>query len=203
MRIIFPCSAALAMLLAPPLQAETVADAARAVEAHYGGRVGVMLRAPGGDPLAEWRADERFPVSSTVKVPLCGAVLARVDGGKKQMGQLLSYATRDLVEYSPVTEVYAGTGMTVADLCAAAITLSDNSAANFLLATLGGPEGFTGFLRVIGDWTTRLDRRETALNAGLPGDPRDTTTPAAITSTLATLLFSGVLSPASRTQLET
>nr|QEQ68691.1 Beta-lactamase SHV-4 [Klebsiella pneumoniae subsp. pneumoniae] len=35
--------------------------------------------------------------------------------------------------------------MTVGELCAAAITMSDNSAANLLLATVGGPAGLTAF----------------------------------------------------------
>ena len=88
------------------------------------------------------------------------------------------------------------------DLCEATITLSDNTAGNLLLDTLGGPEGLTGFLREIGDDTTRLDRWETELNEGVPGDPRDTTTPRAMVATLETLLFGAVLSAASRAQLE-
>nr|QTX14669.1 Beta-lactamase [Klebsiella pneumoniae] len=68
--------------------------------------------------------------------------------------------------------------MTVGELCAAAITMSDNSAANLLLATVGGPAGIDClFLRQIGDNVTRLDRWETELNEALPGDARDTTTP--------------------------
>ncbi|MHB2374215.1 serine hydrolase, partial [Klebsiella pneumoniae] len=36
----------------------------------------------------------------------------------------------DLVEYSPVTEKHLTDGMTVRELCSAAITMSDNTAAN-------------------------------------------------------------------------
>jgi beta-lactamase class A len=199
MRRLLAC-AVLFLLSAAPLRAETVIDAARAVEADLGGRVGVMLRAPGSTPLAAWRADERFPLSSTFKTPLCGAVLARVDAGKEQRDRLVSYAADALVTYSPVTEKHVGTGMTIDQLCAATITLSDNTAGNLLLKTLGGPAGLTAFLRTLGDQVSRLDRWETALNEGVPGD---TTSPAAITTTLETLLFSAALSPDSRAQLET
>ncbi|MEG3731533.1 serine hydrolase, partial [Escherichia coli] len=42
------------------------------------------------------------------------------------------------VEYSPVTEKHLTDGMTVRELCSAAITMSDNTAANLLLTTIGG-----------------------------------------------------------------
>lgn len=196
-------SAVLFLLSAAPLQAETVIDAARAIEAELGGRVGVVLRAPSSTPLAAWRADERFPLSSTFKTPLCGAVLARMDAGQEQRGRRVVYEADALVTYSPVTEKHVGQGMTIDQLCAATITLSDNTAGNLLLKTLGGPAGMTAFLRSLGDTVSRLDRWETALNEGTPGDLRDTTSPAAITSTLETLLFSEALSADSRTQLET
>ncbi|WP_164489765.1 serine hydrolase, partial [Raoultella ornithinolytica] len=64
-----------------------------------------------------------------------------------------------------------------------AITLSDNTAANLLLTTLGGPQGLTTFLRHSGDQTSRLDRWETELNEARPGDVRDTTTPEAMART--------------------
>ncbi|MCZ0813424.1 MAG: class A beta-lactamase [Pseudomonadota bacterium] len=195
-------TAGLLLALAAPLRAQGVEETARATEAALGGRVGVMLRAPAAAPLAEWRADERFPVSSTFKVPLCGAVLARVDKGEDRLERVIAYGSDDLVTYSPVTEAHAGTGMTLGDLCGATIALSDNTAGNLLLTTLGGPEGFTAFLRESGDAVTRLDRWETALNEGTPGDVRDTTTPAAMAATLERLLFGDVLSSQARGMLE-
>ena len=48
--------------------------------------------------------------------------------------------------------------MTLAELCEAAITLSDNTAGNLLLASFGGPAGLTAFARALGDEMTRLDR---------------------------------------------
>jgi beta-lactamase class A len=93
--------------------------------------------------------------------------------------------------------------MTLGNLCAAAIEQSDNTAGNLLLRTIGGPSGLTSFVRAIGDLVTRLDRMEPDLNTAIPGDERDTTTPAVMRDDLVRLLTRDVLSPGSRRQLET
>ncbi|TJZ84622.1 class A beta-lactamase [Paracoccus hibiscisoli] len=193
-------AALLLACLSAPAQAETIAQAARAIETELGGRVGVALRRQGDAQVTGYRPDERFPLSSTFKAPLCGAILTLVDAGADQLDRPIGYTSADLVEYSPVTSTHDA--MTVGALCEATITLSDNTAANLLLDRLGGPEDFTAYLRAIGDDTTRLDRRETALNEAAPGDPRDSSTPAAMTATLDRLLFGPILSAASRDQLE-
>ena len=92
--------------------------------------------------------------------------------------------------------------MTVAEICDAALTRSDNTAGNLLLAGIGGPPGLTAFARGLGDQVTRLDRDEPSLNEALPDDPRDTTTPNAMASNLqALILGTTALSAASREQL--
>ena len=164
-------------------------------------RIGVVLCDRNSDWQIKIRADEPFPMSSTFKALLCGAILQRVDAGKEDLSRRISFGTKDIVRYSPVTEKHLETGLTIAELCEATMTLSDNSAANLLLATMGGPEGLTRFLRSIGDKSTRLDRWETALNEAKPGDPRDTTTPATILRTLEKLLHGDILKPASAAQL--
>ncbi len=194
-------SVALAMAGQAARAADRLLDTVVEVERRLGGRVGVALRDMDSGVTWEHRADERFPVSSTFKSLLCGAVLARVDAGAETLDRRVTYATETLVQYSPVTEIHVQDGMTIADLCEAAVTISDNTAGNLLLETVGGPEGLTAFLRGIGDEVTRLDRWETDLNEGKPGDPRDTTTPNAVLSTLSALLFGEVLSEASRRQL--
>jgi len=172
-----------------------------AIEAATGGRLGVSVLDLAGRRNLSWRASERFPMCSTFKVLAAAAVLARVDRGAEQLDRRIAYSKADLVPYSPVTETHAGDGMTLSAICEAAVTVSDNGAGNLILRTLGGPEGLTAWLRSIGDGTTRLDRWETALNEAGPGDPRDTSTPQAMTRTLKRLLTGRVLSPASRDQL--
>ena len=172
-----------------------------AIEKRAGGRLGVAVADRRGRLLAGRRTGERFPMCSTFKALAAGAVLARVDAGRERLDRVVRYARADLVDYSPETSKHAGAGMTLAALCEAAITLSDNTAGNLLLDAIGGPAGLTAFARELGDPATRLDRRETALNSAIPGDPRDTTTPAAMAADLARLGFGDALSPRSRARL--
>ncbi|HHG8774107.1 TPA: PLA/ORN/TER family class A beta-lactamase [Raoultella planticola] len=182
---------------------EATVSKVKEAESQLQARVGYAeLDLSSGRLLTGYRSAERFPLMSTFKVLLCGAVLSRVDAGEEKLDRRIHYRRQDLVEYSPVTEKHLSDGLTVAELCAAAITLSDNTAANLLLTTLGGPQGLTAFLRRSGDRTSRLDRWETALNEALPGDARDTTTPEAMAQTLRHLLTGNVLSAASRLQLQ-
>src|SRR4051794_17854937 len=91
-------------------------------------------------------------------------------------------------------------GMTLRDLCAAAIEQSDNTAGNLLLRGIGGPAGFTAFVRTLGDKATHLDRMEPDLN--VPSGDLDTTTPAAMQQSMKALLTGEVLSANSRELLD-
>ncbi|WP_425452590.1 class A beta-lactamase [Methylobacterium radiodurans] len=202
----------LALAATGPLQAAgpEAAPAARlaALAARVGGRVGVALRDTAiGETLLSLRAEERFPLCSTFKVLAAAAILARVERGAERLERALPLGPEDLQSYAPVArakvEAAGGrTAMTVEEACAAALLWSDNTAANLLLAALGGPGALTAFLREQGDATTRLDRTEPDLNTAIPGDPRDTTTPAAMAATLDRLLLGDGLAPASRARLE-
>jgi beta-lactamase class A len=191
--------------LAGPAHPGKVADTVARLETRLGGRIGIVLREVGApEPRIAIRADERFPMASTFKPVLCGAVLARVERGEETLGRRISYDASQIVSHSPLTKKHAGgAGLTVEALCEAAVTLSDNTATNLLMKTVGGPQGVTSFLRGLGDDTTRLDRWETKLNSAIAGDPRDTTTPRAMARTLETLLFGAGLAPASRHKVQT
>jgi beta-lactamase class A len=164
-------------------------------------RLGVAVFDTGTREKIGHRTDERFAMCSTFKMLLAAAVLQRVDTGNEHLTRTIAVPAKPLVSHSPVTEPHAGAEMTVSALCDAILTQSDNTAANLLLITIGGPDGITRFARSIGDPITRLDRTETSLNEALPGDPRDTTSPTAMTGNLQTLLLGTVLSEASRNQL--
>ena len=136
---------------------------------------------------------------STFKLLLAGCILSRVDAGKEQASQSIPYTEKDLLEYAPVTRANLAKGsMPLFDLCAAAVEVSDNTAANLLLAQIGGPAGLTQYLRSIGNQVTRLDRMEPDLNAAIPGDPRDTTSPAAMVDSMQKLLIGDALSSSLR-----
>ncbi|WP_062115612.1 class A beta-lactamase [Aureimonas sp. AU40] len=172
------------------------------IEKRFSARLGAFVHDTGSGRRWARRADERFPLCSTFKVVAAAGLLARVDRGEADLSRRVVIAKSDLVTYSPVTEKQVGgEGMTLAEICAAAITRSDNTAGNVLIDQLGGPEGVTRFARSLGDETFRLDRRETDLNEATPGDPRDTTSPAAMTKTLHALLFEDHLKDVSRWRL--
>lgn len=173
-----------------------------AIEAEVGGRLGVGVLDTATDRTAGYRADERFPMCSTFKAVAAGAVLAKVDRGEDRVERRVQFAADAVVPYSPATKPHAGgEGMTLAAICEAAVTLSDNTAGNLMLDALGGPAALTAYLRGIGDGVTRLDRTEPTLNEALPGDPRDTTSPAAMAETLRRLVVGDALTPASRERL--
>jgi beta-lactamase class A len=174
-----------------------------AIEAGAGGRLGVAVIDSGDGRRVGRRADQRFPMCSTFKALAAAAALKRVDEGAERLDRSVAYGPADLLDYAPVTKAHLGEGaMTLGDICAAAIQWSDNTAANLLLAAIGGPAGFTQFARSLGDQVTRLDRDEPSLNSAIPGDERDTTTPMAMARDLQAVLLGDALSPASRRQLE-
>jgi len=172
-----------------------------ALEHAGGGRFGLAVLDVSTGERSGYRTDERFPMCSTFKFLLASAVLRKVDRGEEAPERTVGVPRGPLLSNSPLTEAHAGRSMSIIALCQAAITHSDNTAANLLLETIGGPPGVTSFARSIGDTVTRLDRTEPSLNEALAGDPRDTTSPAATVANLRTILLGEELSSRSRSQL--
>ncbi|MGI5204221.1 class A beta-lactamase [Spirillospora sp. CA-108201] len=184
-----------------PAQAKVTRQIGR-LEATRHARIGAFALDTGTGRTVSHRPDERFAFASTFKAMACGAVLRkarRSDPGL--LDRVIHYTKDDLVEYSPVTEKHVDTGMTVADLCHAAITQSDNTAGNLVLRRIGGPAGLTAFFRSLGDTVSRGDRWETDLNVWKPGEPRDTTAPRPWAGNLRALTTGGALVPADRRRL--
>jgi beta-lactamase class A len=173
-----------------------------AIEASVGGRLGVFALDTGSGRSLAHRADERFAMCSTFKWVVAAAVLARVDRGELFLAKPIAYGPGDLLDHAPVAREHVREGtITVETAARAAVTVSDNTAANLLLAQVGGPMGLTAFMRRAGDAVTRLDRTELALNSNDPGDPRDTTSPRAMVGLMKALLCGDVLKRASRQRL--
>jgi beta-lactamase class A len=195
-------------LAAPLLGAGSATDAAgaqiAALERHADGRLGVYALDIGSGRRITHRENERFPMCSTFKLLAVGAVLARVDARNEYLARRVGYGDADILAYAPVTKAHLDIGsMTIAELCAAAIEWSDNTAANLLLHSLLGPAGVTKFARSLNDPITRLDRNEPTLNTAIPGDLRDTTTPAAMAHDMMALQLGPRLSPRMRARLRT
>lgn len=172
------------------------------LERSSGGALGVAVFDTRTGARLSYRADRPFPMCSTVKLLVAGAVLARIDRGADRLDRRVRFAETDLEAYSPVTKTrVGGNGMSLEELCAAAVTLSDNTAANLILDAVGGPAGLTAFARLLGDEVTRLDRKEPELSEALPDDPRDTTSPAMMLSNMHALVLGSALAPTSQAKL--
>jgi beta-lactamase class A len=173
------------------------------LERRHPGRICVSILDVASGKRIEHRAHERILMCSTFKALAAALVLARVDKKEEKLDRRIKFSQKDVVTYSPATQPHVGErGMTIAEICDAAVTLSDNTAGNLLLASFGGPPALTAFFRSLGDDVSRLDRIETELNThDGPNDLRDTTTAAAMLENLRKLLLTDVLSSPSRSQL--
>lgn len=198
---LLPAAAALAMIgRVRAAEPDDLVAALQALEAREGGRLGVSIIDTGTGLQRGNRADELFALCSTFKFVLAAAILQRHDGGSVSLDRALNVTKGGVIANSPVAEKNIGNTLTVGELCHATVTTSDNAAANILLKELGGTEFVTAFLRGLGDTVTRLDRMEPHMNNAdvAAGDVRDTTSPAAMATTIRTIMLGDVLTPASR-----
>jgi beta-lactamase class A len=187
---------------APPtgLHAE-VARRLGEIERASGGDLGVQIVDTSTGATFGHRAGERFLMCSTFKLLASALVLHRVDRGRESLARRIVYRAADLVPYSPVTEKHVGgAGLSLGELCEATLTTSDNTAANLILASYGGPRALTAFVRALGDTVTRFDRTEPTLNRWQGA--LDTTSPRAMAQSLQRVALGDALRPASRDTLQ-
>ncbi len=183
----------------PHVTPELASGRLRALEAASGARIGLAACDTATNRTLLHRGQERFLFCSTWKFLLVAALLAEVDSGRQDLSRVVHFGKSDLISHAPVTEHHLASGLTLDELCAAALTVSDNTASNLLLAALGGIDPFNVFVRSLGDTTTTLNRNEPGLN--VPDGIKDTTSPLAMLANLRTILLGNVLQPASRRKL--
>ncbi|WP_328503138.1 class A beta-lactamase [Streptomyces sp. NBC_00457] len=163
----------------------------RSLEREFDARLGVYALDTGTGRSVGYRADDRFAYASTFKALAAGAILRKY--GTDGIDKVVTYSRDDLVENSPVSENFVDTGMTLRGLCAATLWYSDNTAVNLLLDELGGPDGLEKVLEEFGDDVTEMDRYETEMSEGTPGDIRDTSTARAMAGSLRAFLLGDAL----------
>lgn len=192
--------------LGTALPARTAPDTAsvfRALEREHDARLGVFAWDTGSGARVRHRGGELFPMCSTFKTLAAAAVLRDLD--ESALREVVHYDQSDIDRAggAPVTgrPENLAAGMTVDQLCEAAITYSDNTAGNLVLERLGGPGAVTRLCRSIGDPVTRLDRWEPELNSAEPGRVTDTTSPEAIGTTYAKLAVGRALDRTDRRRL--
>jgi len=164
--------------------------------------VGVAVYNTKTNRISEYNGNKRVPLMSTFKTLAAGNILYLEDQGLVSLDKEIEIKEEDILSYAPGTKEFVGQTMTLGEINAAAMIVSDNTAANLMLDVIGGPQEFTDFLIETGDTTTRLDRIEPELNEALEGDERDTTTPVAIALTLDKLLYGNILTDSSKVQLK-
>jgi beta-lactamase class A len=172
------------------------------IERDAGGPFGVALLDTGSGTRFEHRAQQRFPLCSTFKLLLAARLLHGAQTGRWQMTDRLPVTQADMLSHAPFTERRIGGTASLLELADAMVTNSDNPAANIGLKHVGGPSALTAWLRAAGDNITRIDHFEPDMNNETPGDPRDTTTPAAMLAICQQLAAGrGPLNAASRARL--
>lgn len=190
------------VLLSLSVNASPLTQTIKKVENDLGARVGVSIYNVSAGTRWSYNGDSRFPLMSTFKTLACAKLLSDVDRGAQSLDRSVKIKEDALIAWSPVTKKHVGEQFSLQDACSAAMLMSDNTAANILLAGIGGPQALTAFMRQIGDKVTRLDRVEPSLNEAKPSDVRDTTTPNAMVASLNTLLFGNTLSTTDKAQLK-
>lgn len=176
----------------PPAAAERVRREIGRLERSLDGRIGAYAIDTGSGREVDHLGDDRFPLHSTFKAFVAAAIVARArtdDPGLLQ--RRVRWTTGDVLDNSPVTDEHLEDGMTVAELCAATVATSDNTAANLLLRELGGPSSLTRYFRSIGDGVSRMDRYEPSASWWSPGEAHDTTTPRAAATDVRRVALDG------------
>lgn len=193
-----------------PMSVADIYDRLEAIEAETGGRLGVAVMREDWSFLLVNRADQRFAMCSTFKLPLAAVILDMIEQRRIRADEALPFTDADVIALSPLLEAARARGessVTVHDAMRSAVIFSDNGATNLLLRRLGGPSVFTRELhaRFAPSFVeeTRLDRNEYALNENLPGDVRDSTSPRTMAADLHLMLVDrkSPLRPASRALL--
>ena len=180
----------------------SVEDRLAALEDRYNAKVGFYgVNLQSGRTLG-YRENDMFATCSTFKAYVAGAILTNDQRGELRLTDEVYIDPAFFVPVaSPSTEPHVGEYLPLSALCAAAVRQSDNTATNLMLELLGGPGSITEFARSVNDDRTWMVRWETELNSAIPGDPRDTTGPRAMSTGFLTMLTGDVLDGAHRTQL--
>jgi beta-lactamase class A len=141
------------------------------------GNVGVGVQVVETSEQWFFKGSERFPMQSTYKAPIAVAVLHQVDQGVLTLDQPIVIHRADLsVGWSPINKSFQGEAMpfTIQELLQRMVGESDNTAADVLQRTLGGPKNVQQILDGLGIKDVRIDRLEREIQLEMRGlDAKD------------------------------
>ena len=103
---------------------------------------------------------------SVFKLALGCAVLAEVDAGRLSLAETITITDKELSPpLSPIADAWPGrAAYTVDELLTAALSVSDNTAADVLMRRIGGPGAVSGWLQAKKIDEVRVDRYERELS---------------------------------------
>ena len=114
----------------------------------------------GKGPRLAVNANLPFPMASTFKVAVAGAVFARIDDGEVTLDQMVAIDPERYVESEVIADsfIHPGVSLSVHNLLELMLTRSDNTATDILVGLVGGPEAITAWVRSQGVEGLRVDR---------------------------------------------
>jgi beta-lactamase class A len=169
-----------------------------ALENSSGGRIGLAAVNTGNNQRIQYRANESFPMQCTDKVIGVAVILKKSMQDKQLLQERIYYKKSDLTGWDPITEKHLAEGMTVVELCRAAISYSDNAAMNLLAKKIGGPAGINTFARSIGDTHFKLDHTWPEEALANPASSDDSSTPFAMNESVSKLVLGNILASSQR-----
>lgn len=151
-------------LAAPPLIPAAGAQASRAPAAPEldtafatlakatDGSVGVAVQRIGGGPVHLLNGSQTFPMASTFKIAVAGAIFDRIDKGELKLDTMVTVDPAVIVNSAGIAEQmkHPGVALSVHNLLELMLTRSDNSATDVMVAQAGGPAAVTAWLRKVG-----------------------------------------------------
>ena len=166
------------------------------------GPVGAAIVVVEGGKVVALHGEQHFPMQSVYKLPIAMAVLHQVDLGTLSLDQHVEITPADFPppsRGSPIRDEHPhGTTLTVSQLLAAMMSVSDGTACDVLLKRVGGPERVTGYLRGLGVRDVIVATSEAAMAQSERVQYRNWATPDAMADLLRTLQQGRGLSTSSR-----
>ena len=135
------------------------------------GALGVGLMNLESGEVWTFDGDRRFPLQSVFKAPLAAAALSEVEAGRLSLQERLTLGPMDLSPpWSPIAEAWPRRrDYTVLELMTAALTVSDNTAADVLMGRIGGPGAVSAWLAGKHVEEVRIDRYEREIQTEMVG----------------------------------
>jgi len=183
---------------------EPVVTAARAAEKD-GMVVGVSVLHLESGRAVSHRGGGRFQMASVFKLPVAIAVLDAVEKGKLRLDREVEILEKDRMEVGPIYDEWKpGMRVTVARMVDVMLVDSDNTAADVLVAQLGGPSAVEKALVAQGVSGVKVSLDEKGLGAAMKKDldaiergAQNGTSPDAMAGLLVRLFRGELLSKAS------